>query len=823
MTARRAAAARALLFSPSASPASTSISSSSRPAARVARLVASQNQQQRLYSPGPTPSHSSGKARAANNSAAEPRVPAGSSGIHSTATVSSPGSSSPLPPNSSSSSSSSSPASSSTSTSKLNKRPPSTAYQRQSRTEWGVVAVAGSAAAVGGWYYWYNVRPKRLAAAAAAQATSTQQQSRSFSLSSRTSFTIASRQSSASGGPGYKIIQSLTPNEVDRILREHERSTHVERPDPRSCLVARYDTNSVASNEPCEDKRAEVIVERDLPVLASPSSTGAGAAALTKGDLCFFAVMDGHAGYATSTLLSQKLIAFVALELDKVFREQGEYAQMAKAKQGMPVKVWNYLFGGGSASGAASLTAGAPVLSSNSAKAAAAAAHQQPPAVGSAGLDGDPEIVKRAIVKAFKGLDKEICNTPVELLKEYEISLAASSPSSSSASSSSSVPPSAAAPSRVVTASSSPGSGSSATITPLGGQTRSLSSLAHSIFPSSLTSSSGSVFTQTQKTAYEAILPALSGSCALLTYVDSARGDLYVACTGDSRAIAGWWREKEGRWEIEPLSTDQTGRNESEVRRMRSEHPAAESDTVIMRGRVLGGLEPTRAFGDARYKWDRSVQERLYDAFLPGGRASARPPPRYLQTPPYVTAEPLIEVRKVSAGLLQDKQSGAAPERELKFIVMATDGLWDMMSNEDVGGLVAGHLAGLKGDVLADTLRQHCFPGKGSPATLPPPGSAKVNNTAAPASAQLQPPPPPPVKSDAALSAEKANKAAHPLNKAPRHLKTFTFEDSNLSTHLIRNALGGGQRERVAGLLAIPAPESRSYRDDVSADAVVCV
>lgn len=42
---------------------------------------------------------------------------------------------------------------------------------------------------------------------------------------------------------------------------------------------------------------------------------------------------------------------------------------------------------------------------------------------------------------------------------------------------------------------------------------------------------------------------------------------------------------------------------------MQSEHPTDEANTVIMRGRVLGGLEPTRAFGDARYKWSRDLQE----------------------------------------------------------------------------------------------------------------------------------------------------------------------------------------------------------------------
>jgi hypothetical protein len=38
------------------------------------------------------------------------------------------------------------------------------------------------------------------------------------------------------------------------------------------------------------------------------------------------------------------------------------------------------------------------------------------------------------------------------------------------------------------------------------------------------------------------------------------------------------------------------------------EHPA---EDVIARGRILGGLEPSRAFGDARYKWPREVQETL--------------------------------------------------------------------------------------------------------------------------------------------------------------------------------------------------------------------
>jgi len=92
--------------------------------------------------------------------------------------------------------------------------------------------------------------------------------------------------------------------------------------------------------------------------------------------------------------------------------------------------------------------------------------------------------------------------------------------------------------------------------------------------------------------ACSSLLPAVSGSCALLTYVDPRENDLYVACTGDSRAVLGV-REQlpDGghAWRAVPMSFDQTGRNKWEVQRMRQEHPGEES-TVVMHGRVLGGL-----------------------------------------------------------------------------------------------------------------------------------------------------------------------------------------------------------------------------------------
>lgn len=584
--------------------------------------------------------------------------------------------------------------------------PLAASYRRQRRKEWVILGVASSLAAFGGWYYWVNIRTQ-----------SSPLDSRGFSSTAPrpAAFSIPVR-APKPGQPTHKVITPLSAAEVDACLRQNERSTVVERP-PGACLVARYDTNQLASNDPVEDKHAEVIVERDRGINENRSKSNDGkskdAPQEVRGDLCFFAVMDGHAGPHTSTLLSNKLIAFVALELDKVFRETGEYAQMARSKASLTSTVWRALFSSDSGSSSHRLAQSA--------------------------LDGDPDIVLRAITKGFRGLDKEIVNTPLELLKLFELSRAASASTSRS-----------------------PGA-------------RSLSSLAHSIWPVSVGQTSAPTPFASQKSAYDSLLPALSGSCALMVYVDSARRDLYVACTGDSRAVAGYWDERTQRWEIEALSVDQTGRNPDEVRRLQREHPS-ESNHVILRGRVLGGLEPTRAFGDARYKWDRGVQTRIYDAFLPGGSSAARGPPRYLETPPYVTAEPVVEHRRVSPLDNESRSLMSAPSRELRFIILASDGLWDLMSNADAAGLVAGHLAGIRGEVPASELHQRCF--------------------------------------NPAQQASATDPAHHPLrrsNKAP----IYTFEDDNLSTHLVRNALGGSARERVAGLLAIPSPESRRYRDDV--------
>lgn len=223
------------------------------------------------------------------------------------------------------------------------------------------------------------------------------------------------------------------------------------------------------------------------------------------------------------------------------------------------------------------------------------------------------------------------------------------------------------------------------------------------------------------------------------------------------------------------LSVDQTGGNQDEEKRMRAEHPGEEH--VIRNGRVLGGLEPTRAFGDAVYKWTLATQEQLKKNFF-GRTASA-----LLKTPPYVTAEPVVTTTKV------DPEKG-------DFVVMATDGLWEMLTNEEVVGLVGQWLetqAVTKGDSSKSSTTDSWLKSWWS--------SQKGG--------QL------PVERNAADHDETGQRA--PIRQRQWGVDSaksdrFVVEDKNAATHLVRNALGGKDQDQLCALLTLPSPFSRRYR-----------
>lgn len=268
--------------------------------------------------------------------------------------------------------------------------------------------------------------------------------------------------------------------------------------------------------------------------------------------------------------------------------------------------------------------------------------------------------------------------------------------------------------------------------------------------------------------AAQILAPALSGSCALLSFYDSSSKLFRVAVTGDSRAVLGRKSQATGKWIATPLSEDQTGSTPSEVARLQVEHPGEEH--VTHRGRILGGLEPSRAFGDASYKWSREVQLRMKEWFY--GRSTTP----LLKTPPYVTAEPIVTTTKVE------------PEMG-DFVVLATDGLWEMLTNEEVVGLVGQWLESQRKTQSTTDWAKSFF----SSSSKNLPVEKPVMN---------------------ALEAREGQRA--PMRQQQWQVEgndeRFVVEDQNVATHLVRNALGGRNRDMVCGLLTLVHPMSRRYR-----------
>lgn len=278
------------------------------------------------------------------------------------------------------------------------------------------------------------------------------------------------------------------------------------------------------------------------------------------------------------------------------------------------------------------------------------------------------------------------------------------------------------------------------------------------------------VLKQNNKTvAAELLAPALSGSCALLSFYDSRTGLLRVACTGDSRAVLGRRSASSDKWTATPLSTDQTGANPEEAARMRKQHPGEEH--VVRNGRVLGGLEPTRAFGDASYKWTRDVSERLRRSFF------GRTPSALLRTPPYVTAEPVVTTTKI------EPQNG-------DFLVLATDGLWEMLTNEEVVGLVGKWLETQQAGGSGSSYWSKMFGGISTKSGLPVEA----------------------VGSKDSAGGQKTPIRVQQWGLSPDGKDRFVVQDKNVATHLVRNALGGKNEEQVSALLTLPSPFSRRYR-----------
>uniref|UniRef100_A0A3Q1C818 PPM-type phosphatase domain-containing protein n=1 Tax=Amphiprion ocellaris TaxID=80972 RepID=A0A3Q1C818_AMPOC len=253
-------------------------------------------------------------------------------------------------------------------------------------------------------------------------------------------------------------------------------------------------------------------------------------------------------------------------------------------------------------------------------------------------------------------------------------------------------------------------------------------------------------------------------SCSTACVVHVSNGVLHVANLGDSRAVLGV-QEADGRWSATSLTNDHNAQNPDELQRVLEEHPRLERRTVVRHDRLLGLLLPFRAFGDVRFKWSTEMLSRVYktrlDLVSAVSEAVRTLPPHYL-TPPYLSAQPEVTRHRISPAD--------------KFLVLATDGLWEMMHRQTVVQLVGEQLTG----GFRVFLQRPIVPGMGM--TLG--GLQRLL-----------------------------------LDRRGRVLSVL--EDQNAATHLLRHALGDdGYRavapNRLAKMLSLPADLARRYRDDIT-------
>jgi pyruvate dehydrogenase phosphatase len=158
------------------------------------------------------------------------------------------------------------------------------------------------------------------------------------------------------------------------------------------------------------------------------------------------------------------------------------------------------------------------------------------------------------------------------------------------------------------------------------------------------------------------------GACALVALYNNTTGELVLGNAGDCRAVLGSIQENDNDNDNKPyylasrITHDHNARMPLELLTLQKEHPG-EDDVVICKTPhacyVKGRLQLTRALGDAYLK---------YSEFNTNGTHRGRHISG-LYTPPYVKSTPDIHHVTLS---VRDK-----------FVVLASDGLWDFLSDED--------------------------------------------------------------------------------------------------------------------------------------------
>lgn len=160
---------------------------------------------------------------------------------------------------------------------------------------------------------------------------------------------------------------------------------------------------------------------------------------------------------------------------------------------------------------------------------------------------------------------------------------------------------------------------------------------------------------------------ALCGSCCLFAVISDNK--LYVANLGDSRAVLGRKVYEGGMFSppvvvAERLTSDHNVENEDVRKEVRALHPDDSAIVVYTRGfwRIKGIIQVSRSIGDVYLKFPEF--NRLYKQF-----GSSVPLKRAV-----ITAEPSLSVRKLESDDL--------------FLILASDGLWENLSDETAAEIV---------------------------------------------------------------------------------------------------------------------------------------
>jgi len=245
---------------------------------------------------------------------------------------------------------------------------------------------------------------------------------------------------------------------------------------------------------------------------------------------------------------------------------------------------------------------------------------------------------------------------------------------------------------------------------------------------------------------------AFSGAVATVAHVDGIH--VHVGCCGDVQAVLGSLEDDGVTWSAKPLTVLHNSDNKSEMTRLLAEHPGEEG-TVVRNERLLGQLIPLRAFGDVRFKWTADDIVSYLNPYV-----GYNVVPHFYDSPPYLHALPEVAYHRLTS---RDR-----------FLVIASDGLWDMMTPEQVVNVVGSWKRGIQ------SLK---------PFELP---------------------------EDRTMTISEIQQRL----KARVEGRNAGIADENAATHLIRHALGGTEsgvdHRRLSSMLALPQDVSRLYRDDIT-------